>query len=43
MEYGIADPNWVVRHVLRFGPEAMVVEPEEVRGLVIESLRTQLV
>ena len=43
VEYGIADPNWVVRHVLRFGPEAMVVEPEEVRGLVIESLRTQLV
>ena len=43
VEYGMADPNWVVRHVLRFGPEAMVVEPEEVRGLVIESLRTQLV
>jgi predicted DNA-binding transcriptional regulator YafY len=43
VDYAIADPHWVVRHVLRYGPEAMVVEPEEVRGLVIESLRTQLV
>ena len=29
-----ADPHWVVRHVLQYGPDAVVLEPEEVRRLV---------
>ena len=32
--YQVADPHWIVRHVLQYGPEAEVVEPEEVRGWV---------
>lgn len=42
VDYQIADPHWVVRHVLQYGPEAVVVEPDEIRGMVIESLRRQL-
>lgn len=30
----VADPHWIVRHVLQYGPEAEVLEPEEVRGWV---------
>ena len=29
-----ADPHWAVRHVLQYGPDAVVLEPEEVRRLV---------
>jgi proteasome accessory factor C len=32
--YQVADPHWIVRHVLHYGPEAEVLEPEEVRGWV---------
>ena len=32
--YQVADPHWIVRHVLQYGPEAEVLEPEEVRGWV---------
>ena len=32
----VADPGWLVRHVLQYGPDAEVLEPEEVRGLVRE-------
>ena len=31
-----ADPHWAVRHVLQYGPDAVVLEPEEVRRLVRE-------
>jgi predicted DNA-binding transcriptional regulator YafY len=30
----VADPHWIVRHVLQYGPDAEVLEPEEVRGWV---------
>jgi proteasome accessory factor C len=30
--YQVADPHWIVRHVLQYGPDAVVLEPEEVRG-----------
>jgi len=32
--YQVADPHWIVRHVLLYGAEAEVMEPEEVRGWV---------
>ncbi len=32
----VADPHWLVRHVLQYGAEAEVVGPEEVRGMVRE-------
>ena len=32
--YQVADPHWIVRHVLMYGAEAEVMEPEEVRGWV---------
>ena len=34
MTYQVADPHWIVRHVLQYGAEAEVLEPEEVRGWV---------
>lgn len=37
VRYRVADPRWLVRHVLRYGPEAEVLEPEEIRALVAES------
>ena len=30
----VVDPHWIVRHVLRYGPDAEVLEPEEARGWV---------
>lgn len=30
----VADPRWIVRHVLQYGPDARVLEPEEARGWV---------
>ena len=35
----VADPHWIVRHVLQYGGEAEVLEPEEVRGWVREAVR----
>ena len=32
--YQVADPHWIVRHVLSYGAEAEVLEPEVVRGWV---------
>ncbi|MCJ7628685.1 MAG: WYL domain-containing protein, partial [Longimicrobiales bacterium] len=34
LTYQVADPHWIVRHVLQYGPEAEVLEPEAVRGWV---------
>jgi predicted DNA-binding transcriptional regulator YafY len=36
VRHHVADPHWVVTHALTYGPEAEVLEPEEVRGLVLE-------
>jgi proteasome accessory factor C len=39
VRYRLADADWVVAHVLRHGADAEVVEPEEVRGMVVRALR----
>jgi len=35
VRFTTADPGWVVRHVLQYGPEAEVVEPLAVRDMVV--------
>ncbi len=42
VDFEIADPAWIVRHVLQYGPDAELVEPEDLRELVVESLRRQV-
>lgn len=39
LEHPLADHDWAVRHVLQYGPDAEVLEPEPVREAVIERLR----
>lgn len=34
VEHAIADPGWVVRHVLQYGPDAELLEPPELREVV---------
>src|SRR5688500_14847662 len=34
VEHVVADPGWLVRHVLYHGPDAEVIEPPEVRDLM---------
>ncbi len=34
MRYPLLDPEWAVRHVLQYGPDAEVVGPKDVRGRV---------
>jgi proteasome accessory factor BC len=36
--YPLADPEWAVGHVLQYGPDAEVLEPESVRALVLDRL-----
>lgn len=38
LSYPLADTRWVVRHVLQYGPEARVLEPESARHAVREAL-----
>lgn len=38
MEHPLADVRWAVRHVLQYGPEAEVLEPEHVRDAVRDAL-----
>ena len=38
MTFDVADPDWLVRHVLYFGSEARVVAPEEYRKVVREAV-----
>ena len=42
VRFTTADPGWVVRHVLQYGPEAEVVEPFTVRELVVRAAATFL-
>lgn len=35
----VADPGWIVRHVLRYGPDVEVLAPAEVRGWVRAAVR----
>lgn len=39
VRYPLADADWVVTHVLRHGADAEVVEPEDVREMVVRALR----
>ena len=39
MEHPVADEAWAVRHVLQYGPDAEVLEPEAMRALVVERLQ----
>ncbi len=34
----VADPGWIVRHVLQYGPDAEVLAPAEVRAWVAEAV-----
>jgi len=40
VRFTTADPAWVVRHVLSYGPEAEVVEPPDVRDMVVGAVST---
>ena len=42
VRFTTADPGWVVRHVLSYGPEAEVLEPLDVRDMVIGAASTLL-
>lgn len=42
VDFEVADPAWIVRHVLRYGPDAELLEPDDLRELVVESLRRQV-
>lgn len=42
VEYPAADPGWVVRHVLGYGPEAEVLGPEPLREAVRAAARRAL-
>lgn len=34
VRHAVADPGWLVRHVLQYGPDAEVLEPSDMRRLV---------
>jgi proteasome accessory factor C len=38
MDHPLADRDWAVRHVLQYGPDAEVLEPEEVRHEIVRRL-----
>lgn len=38
--YPLADEGWAVRHVLQYGPDAVIVSPEPVRARVLAVLRS---
>lgn len=42
VRHRVADPRWIVRHVLSYGPEAEVLEPEPFRELVRETVAAEL-
>ncbi len=42
LEHPLADPHWALRHVLQYGPDAEVLEPEAIREAVAEGLRSIL-
>jgi predicted DNA-binding transcriptional regulator YafY len=39
VEHPIADPDWAVRHVLQYGPDAEVLAPAAMRARVAARLR----
>lgn len=38
-EHPLLDDEWAVRHVLQYGPDAQVLEPERIRQMLLERLR----
>ncbi len=38
MEHAVADEGWAIRHVLQYGKEAVILEPEELRRKMAETL-----
>ena len=34
MEHPLADSDWAVRHLLQYGPEVDVLEPDEIREAI---------
>jgi len=36
IRHRVADPHWVVSHALRYGPDAEILEPDELRAMVRE-------
>jgi predicted DNA-binding transcriptional regulator YafY len=38
--YPLADDGWAVRHVLQYGPDAVIVAPDAVRARVLALLET---
>jgi predicted DNA-binding transcriptional regulator YafY len=42
VRFAAADPGWIVRHALQYGPEAEVVKPVAVREMVIGAASTFL-
>ena len=42
VEYPMADPDWAMRHVLQYGPEAEVLSPAEVRAEIQQRLQAML-
>jgi proteasome accessory factor C len=39
MDHPLADRDWAVRHVLQYGPDAEVLEPDEVRAAIVGRLQ----
>lgn len=39
VEHPLADPDWAVRHVLQYGPDAEVLAPDSVREEIVRRLR----
>ena len=42
LEHPMADPTWAVRHVLQYGPDAEVLEPESLRVAVGKKLKAMM-
>ena len=38
VEHPLADSEWAVRHVLQYGPDAEVLEPDEIREAIVRRL-----
>jgi predicted DNA-binding transcriptional regulator YafY len=38
----VADDAWAVRHVLQYGPEAEILEPVELRRMLVERLKSMI-
>ncbi|MGH7501969.1 MAG: helix-turn-helix transcriptional regulator [Longimicrobiales bacterium] len=41
VRHGVADPNWIVRHVLKYGADARLIEPAALRARVAKSALRQ--